>query len=451
MVEIITLGLIVAFCMIARIDKILYLLLLLLPFHSFIKNVFSRLYDGGNLFSSWKEIAVLILLYKIFMEYPIRLNKDVVRFIFLFFFVIILYFLMAPSQSDALATFRDHTFPVLLFVALANFPFRSLVARNVINILCISTLLVAIGGFLQNFVFKVPVATIMNRIDFIDAAGYIQYNSSSARIMGFERMSGLIGGPNDFGLTIAFLICALGGIVLTAMRRQLSRFQVRLTHTLLLLALVCLILSFSRAGWGICGIAFIFMWKLNKIRLPVKLLLGSALVTVFVVLILAQVFPYVGDVITDTFTGKEASAADRGNSFSTGLNKNISEPLGHGLGSTDQSRTGKAKFYSESAFMNITYEIGVPGLICLILLHLKIMFEILRVKKRFNNPFSSIAIAVSAATLVACIVSVNPYGMPYLFYWWTILGLGINRSPIMPRPATEKEPRALEPEKPAMI
>jgi O-Antigen ligase len=441
MVEIITLLLIVVVCLIAGVNRILYLLLLLLPFHSFIKNLFEKYSGGGFLFASWKEIAVLILLYKVFMEYPIRFNRYLWGWLFLFAGIVGIYFLKAPFKSDALATLRDHIFPVLLFIALANFPVTKSVARNIIIIFCVSASFVVIGGLLQNFFFKIPVGFLMHRIDFIDAAGYIKYNSTSARIMGFERMAGIIGGPNDFGLTVAFFVCVLGGIVLTNLRNRVGANFVRLAYALLVAAFICLLFSFSRAGWAITLVAFIIIYRINKIRLPVKFLVIALLAAIVLVGILSLAFPYVGDILSNTFTGKEASAADRGHNFAHGLQKNLSEPFGHGLGSADQARTGRAQFYAESAFLNINYEAGIFGLICLIGLHLKIILEVIKVRKIFGNPFSSIAVAISIATLITCFVSVNPYGMPFIFYWWLILGLGLNRS-AMNGDVPEKEPQS---------
>ena len=81
----------------------------------------------------------------------------------------------------------------------------------------------------------------------------------------------------------------------------------------------------------------------------------------------------------------------------------------------------------ESAFLNNAYELGILGLITLILLHLRIISLLRVVDAQKLSPFASLAIGISLASLVVSFVSINPYGMPFIYFWWLILGLGMNK------------------------
>jgi cell division protein FtsW (lipid II flippase) len=274
----------------------------------------------------------------------------------------------------------------------------------------------AIGGVLQMFLLNIPISTIKGAIDFIDSAGYIQYKTVSARIMGFERMSGLFSGPNDFGLYMSFIFSA---VVFILYSRTVELFIT------MILVLVCLLLSFSRAGWAISVLTIFYLLYVRKIVINIKIIASVIFGVILIGVGVIAYIPRVSTIISNSISGKEASAAERGNIISRGIEMNLTEPFGHGLGKTD-SRTGSVDFFVESAFLNIAYEIGILGLFILILIHVCIIFRMQINKRKWNSPFAFLAIGISFSTLIISFVSINPYGMPYIYIWWLLLGLGAN-------------------------
>lgn len=426
MLEIIFFTLIISFCAYTKKHNIIYLLVFLLPFHTCIKHLFHYFFAGGGLFSAWKEVAIVILIYKTIKGKTYTLSANIKHSVVFFFALVILYFLLAPDYGTAMAVLRDHTFPVMLFMTIAICPVDEQVIKKMIMLICLACFINCVLGVVQNFFLKSTFAIVMERVDFIDNGGYIQYKTNSARIAGFERMAGVLGGPNDYGVYISFVFAALTGVLFSNLKVLLSKWQLRFIYLTLGFSVFCILFSFSRAGWAICAISFGITLLLNKVKVSPALVIGLPLFVLILSGVVVSYFPKVEDIITNTFNGDEASVANRETSFTTGLNDDLTEPLGHGLGSTDQ-RTGNNTHFVESAFMNIGYEIGLFGLAYLIFFHAVIIRLLMRAKNIRINPIAASATGLSAAALIACFVSVNPYGMPFIYMWWLMLGFGLNQ------------------------
>ncbi|MEN6453517.1 MAG: O-antigen ligase family protein [Prolixibacteraceae bacterium] len=424
MLEIICFLAITLFCIFQDDEhKIISLFLILLPFHTFLKNSFFYLFEGGEIFSVWKEAVILLLAYKVFSKTHMHLNRLIFVLQLLFCLIVVFYFLAAAVHADALPALRDHLFPAVLFFTVMAMKIDFNVVRKMILILAVSILISDIAGFAQYFFFNVPVARIMDTAAYVDGSGYIHYKISSYRIMGFERMAGITGSPNIFGLFNAFSIILFFGVLLFKESFSFSVKEWRFIRIVLFLSLVSIVFSFSRAGWAIAflGTGIMLLYKNFHIRL--KYLLGSILIMLIMVLMISILYPGAFDIISNSFSGREASAAARGNSVLKGIRMLLDEPWGHGLGATD-NRKESVQFFVESAWMNIGYEIGLAGVFYLITVHLLVLYYLL--KHAPYHALTRIAAAIAASTLVACMVSVNPYGMPYIYLWWFLSGLGIN-------------------------
>lgn len=424
MLEITCLLIVILFCVFQNDEhKIISLFLILLPFHTFLKNSFFYFFEGGEIFSIWKEAVILILACKVFSKQHVPLNRLIFILQLLFFPVVVFYFFTAAVHTDALPALRDHVFPAVLFFTVMAMKIDFNVVRKMILILAVSVLVSDIAGFAQYFLFNVPVARIMDTAAYVDASGYIHYKISSYRIMGFERMAGITGSPNIFGLFNAFAIILFFGVLLFKESFSFSIKEWRFIRIVLFLSLISIIFSFSRAGWAIAllGTGIMLLYKNFHVRL--KYLMGSMLMLLIIILIVSALYPSAFDIISSSFTGREASAAARGTNVLKGIRMLLDEPWGHGLGATD-NRKETVQFFVESAWMNIGYEIGLAGVFYLITIHLLVLYYLL--KHASSQALTRIATAIAASTLVACMVSVNPYGMPYIYLWWFLSGLGMN-------------------------
>ena len=410
-----------------RADKynLIKAFILLLPFHLFIKNTLFYYYGGGAIFAFWKEIAVILLIIKVLKTEKLTLNKNLFILIVFFIFTTLSYYLLAKNYGDALAKLRDHVFTILLFLAVYKCPINQEKIKGFLLTFTVTAFLSCIGGLLQQFFFNTFISTLKGSIDFIDESGYVQYRTVSARIMGFERMSGLFSGPNDFGLYCSFSLCICVYMLFSKTKIEIPSRAKVLTSITSLMLLACLILSFSRAGWVISFITIFYLIVNKNIKFSPKIILVATVGTVVIASSVLIMIPKTFDIISASLTGKEASAAARSGILARGLEKISTEPFGHGLATSD-NRSSSNEFFVESAFLNITYEIGIIGLLCLISLHLQIIYLLKTANNNKHSPFSSIAIGLSLASLVVSFISINPYGMPYIYLWWLILGLGLN-------------------------
>ncbi|MHA4741411.1 O-antigen ligase family protein [Dyadobacter sp. MSC1_007] len=408
-------------------DKVLLLkvLIILLPFHLFIKNGLIYFVDGGTIFALWKELAVIVLLAKVLKTERVTVKKEFIPLLAFFSLTVLLYFLFAKNLGDAIAQLRDHIFTIVLFIAMYSCPLNQKQASEILNTFIVSAFLSCIGGLLQQFMYNVPISTIKGSIDFIDEAGYIQYKTVSSRIMGLERMSGLFSGPNDFGLYCSFMLCVCIYALFNKNKINVSpKLKPWITVTLLLL-FICLLLSFSRAGWVLSIITIVYLVVTKAINFNPKIIIGIGLTLFVAATIIFITVPKAADIINASLSGKEASAAARTGLLQKGMETILSEPFGHGLATAD-SRSSRRDFFVESAFLNIAYEIGIVGLLSLIFFHLRIASNLRKANKLRLSPFSSLAIGISIASLIVSFVSINPYGMPFIYLWWLILGLGLN-------------------------
>lgn len=425
-IEILFFILIIGFCIYTKKYNIIYLLVFLLPFHTCLKHLLHYFFKGGGLFSAWKEAAILIFIYKTYRGRTYKLNENIKHNVVFFFALIVFYFLLAEDYGNAMAVLRDHTFPVLLCITIAICPIDEQMLKKMVMLICLACFINCVLGVVQNFFMKTTFAIVMERVDFIDNAGYIQYKTNSARIAGFERMAGVLGGPNDYGVYLSFVFVVLTGVLFSSLKALFSKWQLRLIYLTLGFLVFCILFSFSRAGWAICAISFGITLVLNKVKVSPVLVLGLPLFVLVLSTVVIAYFPKVEDIITNTFNGDEASVANRESSFTNGLNDDLTEPWGHGLGSTDQ-RAGDNSHFVESAFMNIGYEIGLLGLAYLIFFHAVILNVLIRAKNIRINPLAASAAGLSASAVIACFVSVNPYGMPFIYMWWLMLGFGLNQ------------------------
>ena len=137
-------------------------------------------------------------------------------------------------------------------------------------------------------------------------------------------------------------------------------------------------------------------------------------------------FPDIITVIEATISGKEASSADRTNNVSKALEYILTEPYGHGVGASNNRFQSEMVYFAESSIMNIMIELGVLGLLILLLIHIQIIKIISRNGR--NECFFYVFMAIAISSIITCLFSINLYGIPYVYFWWIFLGLGINNT-----------------------
>lgn len=407
-----------------KIKNGLILLLTLLPFHAFTKRCLEFLYNGGAIFSLWKEAVILILLTKIIYDRrKLILDRNLNGLVFFFVAYIILFFLFAKNHTSAVAPLRDHIFTLLIMIVFSNAAFNITNPSSFLIFPFIAFLLSYLLGFVQLFLLKVPLGFLMGRIEFIDSSGYIQYTTNSARILGIERMAGIIGGPNDFGLFVAISLLLLFIFRFTKLSIYTSNlFKLVLTAGIAIGSFT-LLYSFSRAGWAIFLGGILYFIAIYNIKIK-QFLLVLPILAILTIFFVSRLDSSISKVYEKTFAGEEASSADRLNEVRRGIFEIFSSPVGHGLGTANNQYPDLVEFFAESAMVNILYEIGAFGYLVLLL----IFFYLGRAnfRNRKHNPFSALGYVIVVLSFMASIFSINTYGMPYILYSWALIGLGIN-------------------------
>lgn len=426
MAEIFILLILILLFISIKVEDGVIVLLTLLPFHGFIKNSLFFYFQQGILFSFWKEIAILILLSKLlYVRKKVYIDKNL--FVFASFFVglVIVYFGLANNLKPAIAPLRDHIFSILLLVLFSNFYFKIESSQKLVLWPAISFFVSYVLGFVQLFFLKIPMGYLMGRIEYITPGGNIIYTTTSARILGFERMAGFIGGPNGFGLFCAVSLLFIFIHRFTILNKLNSKRIRSFLTTTFFLGIISLIYSFSRAGWAVFfgGVLFILVALRKKIKWSLFL---TPIFVVIMMLLFAPKDSPISKVFDKTFSGKEASSSARLSNISQGIKEILRAPWGHGLGTTNNQYPNLREYFVESATINMIYEFGFLGIILLFLIYFIIIIRsFIRGK---NNPYAALGFTIAIVTILASFFSINTYGMPYILYSWAFMGLGLNKS-----------------------
>lgn len=396
----------------------LYLLIFLLPFNTIIKECFSFFFHGGNIFSYWKECVVLV-----FFIRNIKLNKTSLIYMLyfsLFFVVITFYLFYSRNWVEGIASYRDLIFPYIIFIAIVSQQYNQRDIIKVVKVFVYSMLIINILGPIQMTLLHDTINLVMSRITEIDELGNIYYKASSFKIMGFERMTSVMEGPNVFGVTNALNLIILWGIKIYQEKYKIKILTKRVLLFMLIISFICLIASFSRAGWVIFFIGFMVLLKLNKISIYQYLTIVIAILLLSFA-VCSIYFPNVIYVFTESISGREASVEDRDRDILEGLTRALNTIIGHGLGTADVRNVNKQVF-TESSFLNIWYETGIIGITLLAITYMKIFYKTYIYRK--YNEISKIAFSITLPSLLICAVTVNCYQNPYLFLWWILMALG---------------------------
>lgn len=403
----------------------LILILFLLPFHAFIKKLFVFLGSGGEIFSMWKELCIIIVLLKIYWSnrifYVPKYSNVFIGFFLLYVFVFLLF---AENIYSAIPFLRNHFFSLFIFLAFYNVFISYSNFKRLYFYSLISFFVTYLLGFVQLFILKLPLAIFMGRVESIDPSGHIFYTTTSARILGYERMAGIIGGPNGFGVFVALTLLFLFVVRYSSLKFLNENSKINwFSWITILLGISALIFSFSRAGWFLfVGGVFIsiYFFRLKKI---LTFLFFSGFFVLSAIL-LFNGDSMVNHVIESTFSGEEASSANRLKDFLEGLEEVTRSPIGQGLGTTNNQYPSEVLFFAESATINLVFELGFVGFALWSGMFFFIGFRAYKLSKFF--PLSVLSFSIIALTYVASFFTVNTYSMPYILVSWAYVGLGLN-------------------------
>lgn len=419
-IEIFLILLYVLFCLKVSPKAIIYSIFLLLPLHGFIKAAFFT--DSGAIFTIWKEIGIIIALYKT-RKSPNYKSSSLKKIVITYLLIIFLFLFVGISNNFSYtADIRKFIFPIPLLYLISKINFNLYDIKKLIIYILLGSAIINITGVVDFIspTIRLIMRTIMGVEFEIAADGTIYYTITSFKIMGIDRVCGFMGGgPNMMGVFngSVFLLSLLAYTKgMFATKKEKIFFYITFA-----LCSFNLLLSFSRAGWAIVGISFFYMAVTNK---KYRKFAFRSLWVIFVIGIISYFsLDIVQKVIDGTLSGNEASSAERGNMTRSALNYLIDNPFGYGLGATTRD-TGNYVYFAESSIINLGIATGILGVAIYSML-LYIIFRLTKLNRK--SPFILIAPGFVVAFYITAWVSVNMVENPFVYYAFLIMGLGLNK------------------------
>ena len=417
MIEVLFVSIVVLFSFSAKRKNIILLLVFLLPFNDFIKKILVLYGNGGNIFSFWKELAILILFLRSYKYIEKRLlNRPLLIYFCLCIIVGIYYFigLQYYNASICFRTVRNILILPLLFVSLNGLAVNISLIRKVVLLFSISTLLISLIGIWEiHMGGRIPLRLFMGNITDNNT-----YSAPNFTMMGIDRMCSIMTVPNSFGYLMAFHASFLLYIFLY-MKDLFSKIEIYILYTLFLVTVFCLLESFCRTGWFLFVFSyFISLYYINRkvfiSRIIIFIIIGLCILSIAYVL-----SPDIETIVNSTFSGNEVSASDRSNNLSNGFSFIFENPFGHGLGSSDNS-TDNYVYFAESTFVNLSVEIGIIGSV----FYIFSLFFFLSMMRKTDSAFTPFSVAIMSANMIS-IIPTNVYVTPYSYFVFIFSGLAL--------------------------
>lgn len=419
MIEVFVVTIVVLFSFFTNRKNIVLLLVFFLPFNDFVKKVFTLYGSGGNLFSFWKELAIIILFIR---SYQYIEKKNLIRFFPLYLCLclfIVLYFFVGLQNYDVsvcFRTMRNVLILPLLFLALNGLDINDSFIKKFVILLTFSTLLIGLIGIWEiHMDGRIPLRTFMGNI--MDGGGY---SAPNFVMMGLDRMCSIMTVPNAFGYLMAFHASILLFVFLYK-KNLFNKKWIYLLRISFVITIFCLLESFCRTAWFLFVFSyFLVLYYKNRKKFFIRFI-AFVLIGLCALYIAYIVSPNIQMIVESTFSGEESSASDRSNNFSDGLTFITNNPFGYGLGSSENS-VDNYIYFAESTFVNLSTEIGIMGTIFYILF----LLVLLSIIRRTYSDFTPFSLAVLSVNLV-CIIPTNVYVSPYSYFVFLFSGLALMR------------------------
>lgn len=405
--------------------KILLILVAILPFNDILK-VFCEHNGGGNIFSFWKEFAIIILFLRtlsVKAKKTVINNRIIYTYIFIVFYFFLFFIIGAEKYGSSIAfrTFRNVAFlPILIFISSKITLDRAFLGKLFITIVCSSSLMGFLGVLESHFGYRELIRDYMGQILEIGSDGTVYYNTSNLKIMGVERMASVMGTPNQFGNYMALS----SSFIYFCLKRKLinNRYNIILWIAFIFIML-CMIESFCRTAFVMfILILFIFEYRFGE-KAVIKNTIIIFLVFISLLFIASLINDTVNEVVFATLSGNEASSADRTNNFVKGIDFLFLNPFGYGLGSTENSLKNFV-FFSESSFLNIAVEAGLISIVIFLYFCL-----IINNALKKNNGYLSIFSSAIVLANTICFLFANIFGTPYVYLYWIFTSIGLMKIP----------------------
>jgi O-antigen ligase len=354
-------------------------------------------------------------------------NNFPVMLFFLIICVTASYLIVSDYFSDALVTAKVIIFPILFGYTVSKLILSANDVKSIVKMMLISSFVCFITAYIQYFFLNYEFAFFFNVAENISDTGEIVFTQSASKIMGFDRMYGVFGGPNELGLFTSLLALFILSILLYDRYQKLIRSKLYL-YILITFAFSVLFLTFSRSSWIFLLIGIVVLSTRKGVGHFFLKIFFTFLFLATLALVFVQLFPDLTDIYSKTLTLEEGSAKGRPDEFVIGMEKVLENPMGLGLGKVIY-RSNHPIFQTEIFWWMVLLEIGLIGGILLFGLQFSVLFRISSLfKKQFLNPFTITSFCCCAAFLVTGFGSTIVAEPVFLTFLWLIIGMGINNN-----------------------
>lgn len=404
--------------------KLLYLLLMYMPLHYYICEVFLKRMNIDNIFRD----IVIIFLFVLSLRKNIKIkNSAIIGFgiiIMVIFSIISIVFLSLPGTFNIL---RTYIVPMLIFFVVSKMNIFENEFIKINRIVYIGVAIIGVYGFVQAFLLG---------DDFLINIGYPQNGgflaSSSYYIGGFfgyQRNVGTFVSPNVCGAVIAIALAVLIFNNYYAREKEKSY------------CIVALVLgglsTFSRSSMvafiGACFVIFTLKGSMRKIRKKTVLTVLFGMVIVILLFYFIDTFflnQLFSRMLKSSFTGMfnltDTSAQKHLEDLYMPLQNILQHPFGLGFGNNGpMALTYNSDANAvESSFYLISYEIGILGAVLYFIPYfLVIIHTVINRQYKYYAPA-----CISIICLITYFFLPNVQTYEIVFYAFLYMGLYYNRS-----------------------
>ncbi len=263
---------------------------------------------------------------------------------------------------------------------------------------------------------------------------YLSGGQLSTGVRGFTRIEGYMGGagltsnPNDLALMLNLIIPLAG--VLVYLTRGVNR---AVAASALLLSAAAVILTFSRAGFLTLAASFVMFLAVLLRRQAPGAAIGLLLVAVCVPPLLPDGYAARLNTITNMSEDRTGSAQGRWKDTLVAADLVAKSPLiGVGIGQdvlAMNKERGDTWRQVHNAYLEYGVDLGIPGMLLFIWLHLLCFRTARRVEAEASRDPAHRDLALLAAgvqvSLVAFAVAAMFHPIAYQFYFYSIAGLAV--------------------------
>lgn len=409
--------------------KLLYVLVLFMPFHYYICELFIKGTSVDNLF---RDILILSLfVFVVIRKGSIQTNKVgmliVINSLILIVYASVSY--LAWHYHGTFNVLRTYVVPMLIYFICASYKFTGAEFGKLQKMLVIEMAVIGLYGTFQAFILGDRFAI---RLGYPSAAGHL--SSSSFYIGGFfgyQRNTGTFVSPNICGavLMTAFVIHLLDS------KRYVTRWRSLIT----LVLAVSMVATFSRsamvgglAGLLFYGIASGRITKVKKIGRKTFLVIAVAAVGLGVIWIADQ--KVLGGLFSrmvlsswrTSVTGTDSSLQKHITDLFEPLGKVIEHPFGMGFGSNGPMSVAlnpDARNVESSIYL-MMYEIGIfPALLFFVPYIGVIISTLCRKKRKYYVPA-----VICMAYMIIYVILPSVQSFELIFYSFMYMGFYYNPS-----------------------